>query len=493
MKKQLFIEKSGFTFNVSRQNLVESYELLENDNKMIVRGVPSTILDEKNLNGRIYSYREMAKSIQECKENGLFENKRLTCAADDHPDTSYVKPIEASHVVIDAYIKEVNGKKVLFNDWLILDTHNGKNLKALIKDNVGIGTSIRGLGVLNESNAQIEEYQYLGTDVVGQPSAGTYTNKEYNIEVVIESLNSKNNNVIMKKLKKESSGQEELLDIKPSEMDKGGEVDNTSPEQNKEDETKKSFDEETDCENEEGEDEIDVSKELEENEEGEDEEKDEDDKEEITMEEVENNEKEIAKDDSNNEKEKEDNKDLTIFANKEEPKVSSTDEPKTGDKPAGEADFSAAPKMENTRKKAQNFIATELKQEIIKKSTQLESAKIIIEELLEVNKKLEEKLKFVMKESVNMVENTLKDKEKVSDKLESTNKENGKIKGHLVKTMEALDLMKDIVEESVKSNKKVHAESSKANIKYSSLIESKVIQSNNKQDKSTQLKMGWMY
>ena len=369
MTKKLFIEKSGFVLTVSKKSLTESVRLLEdNGGAMIVRGVPATILDEKNLNGRIYSFQEMSKAVAECKQNGIFESRMLTCTADDHPETSFVRPIDASHVVIDSYIKESNGKKVLFNDWLVLDTVNGRNLKALLKDGVGVGTSIRGLGVLNESSLQIEEYQYLGTDVVGQPSAGTYiSNKEYNIEVVIESLKSeniKNSNQDMKKFKKESNGQEELLDVNgknSSEMDKGGELDVKSPDA-EEPETKDSFGEEDEKAKEDSESKEDEEKEIEVKEEAEedckyDKKDDEDEEPVISMEEVENSEGEISKDDSNNEKEKSANRDITLPADGEIKSVSSADEPTTGNKPAGEADYEDSTKVENTRKKAQKFLA----------------------------------------------------------------------------------------------------------------------------------------
>jgi hypothetical protein len=51
-------------------------------------------------------------------------------------------------------------------------------LKALVDAGASFGTSIRGLGQLNEETKDVENYDYLGTDVVGNPSAGTFASKE---------------------------------------------------------------------------------------------------------------------------------------------------------------------------------------------------------------------------------------------------------------------------------------------------------------------------
>ena len=88
---------------------------------MILRGVPATILDKENGNGRRYTKKEMQKAIRKARESGLFENRRLLCTADDHPEESFPAPINASHVVIDAYTKTVDDDIVLMNDWLVFN------------------------------------------------------------------------------------------------------------------------------------------------------------------------------------------------------------------------------------------------------------------------------------------------------------------------------------------------------------------------------------
>ena len=120
------------------------------------------------------------------------------------------------------------------------------------------------------------------------------------------------------------------------------------------------------------------------------------------------------------------------------------------------------------------------------------SAKTIIEELLSTVTRLDKKLKFIVSESLVMVEKIVKENKGVSNTLESTLKTKNKAKKHLITTLEALDLISHMLDESLKSsNKKVATESK--NIKYSSLTESKVIQSEYKNDMKAHNAMGWRY
>lgn len=172
--KVLLIEQSDFSFRVKKEseNLKEALEIKEEGNVLLVKHVPCTILGKKNLNGRTYPAQMMQKSINEAKSK--IDSKCLLCQAHDHPEGTFVRPIESSHVVVDAYIENVDGiGPVLFNDWEILPTDNGKNLASLIESGVSLGTSIRGLG--NMSGSVVDSYEFLGTDVVGNPSSGTFT------------------------------------------------------------------------------------------------------------------------------------------------------------------------------------------------------------------------------------------------------------------------------------------------------------------------------
>src|SRR3954465_3636325 len=64
------------------------------------------------------------------------------------------------------------------NDWLVFNTSKGKDLQGLVEGGASSGTSIRGLGQYNEDTKEVENYDFLGCDAVGNPSAGTFASKE---------------------------------------------------------------------------------------------------------------------------------------------------------------------------------------------------------------------------------------------------------------------------------------------------------------------------
>jgi hypothetical protein len=199
MDRTLLIESSGLCFNVESSSVHDIQEEKFKTGLLRLIGVPATIVDSKNGNGRTYSTKVIEKALGALKKNKAFENKKMLCAADDHPKEPYVPPIRASHVVTNAYLKEIEGKKHLLNDWLILNTDNGKNLKSLINAGVSTGTSIRGLGQLDEETKHVQEYDYLGTDAVGNPSAGTFAHSG-KYEVKVESVSEEESREISETL-----------------------------------------------------------------------------------------------------------------------------------------------------------------------------------------------------------------------------------------------------------------------------------------------------
>lgn len=184
-KRQLLIEACEFVSKVKvsrdvKKELKESLKISKGDaGTLIVRNIPCTILNRENLNGRIYSTQVLQQAINEAKENFLAKN--LLSQADEHPETSYTAPTHASHVVINAYIKKgvtltVDGQcgkwDVLLEDWEILNTVEGKNLRALIEAGCSLGTSIRGCGDVDDK--YVVDYSFYGTDCVSLPSSSTF-------------------------------------------------------------------------------------------------------------------------------------------------------------------------------------------------------------------------------------------------------------------------------------------------------------------------------
>ena len=193
--RQLLIESSEFTTKISiPQTLKESLEMSKGKaGTLIVRNVPCGLMNRVNQNNRIYSTEVMQKAIDEAKRMHAFELKNMLGKPNEHPEGSYIAPSEASHVVIDAYIKPnvkilVDGKEetndVLFMDLEILNTTNGKDMRALLEAECSVGTSIRGLGDLNGQNVQ--NYSLISVDLVGNPSSSTYTRMIMSESVEVE-------------------------------------------------------------------------------------------------------------------------------------------------------------------------------------------------------------------------------------------------------------------------------------------------------------------
>jgi len=143
MDKVLLIEASGLTVQCDPLPS-DIRESTDKTGMMILKGVPATILDKENANGRRYTKNEMQKAIRKARKNKLFENRRLLCIADDHPEESFPAPIKSSHVVIDAYTRTVGKDTVLMNDWLVLNTSKGKDLQGLVEGGASLDMSIRG-------------------------------------------------------------------------------------------------------------------------------------------------------------------------------------------------------------------------------------------------------------------------------------------------------------------------------------------------------------
>ena len=198
--RQLLIESAEFSTSIKlSKELVESLQMSKGKtDTLIVKNIPCTILNRENQNGRIYSTEVVQTALDEAKKLKKFEQKQLLSQADEHPESSFIPPSHASHVVINSYIKPnvkliVEGRPevqdVLFMDWEVLNTQEGKNLRALFEAGVSIGVSIRGVGDLN--GKYVENYEILGCDCVGQPSSSTYTNMPVS-ESVEYDINKKN-------------------------------------------------------------------------------------------------------------------------------------------------------------------------------------------------------------------------------------------------------------------------------------------------------------
>ncbi len=151
--------------------------------------IPATRLDVENLNKRVYPSQVLAESIKACKEK--MRRGYITGGVYDHPETPFVAPGHSSHKIVDAYVQNHGGTRYLMNVWEVLGTDAGRNLRALIEGGVAFGVSIRGFGrtdnQFNENEGTLQEYEFLGTDCVGEPSSQVYADFSGPLAKIVES------------------------------------------------------------------------------------------------------------------------------------------------------------------------------------------------------------------------------------------------------------------------------------------------------------------
>lgn len=132
--------------------------------------------DAPNKNKRVYPFHILDENIKKL-EDAIRENK-LTGEL-DHPTDSIVHLKNASHKITKLWWEG----NALMGEGEILSTPSGKVLEALIRDEVRIGMSSRGIGSgkVNEDGILVigESYKLITFDVVADPS----TNEAYQSKI----------------------------------------------------------------------------------------------------------------------------------------------------------------------------------------------------------------------------------------------------------------------------------------------------------------------
>jgi hypothetical protein len=146
-------------------------------NKAIFR-CPIQTFDEINSNKRKYPRDVLLDSFQACEER---MSKRAFYSELDHPLPTGNAQIdgvrqttvlfkEASHIIRDY---EFGANNTVMAELETLTTTNGKNLLALLRDNTGVGFSMRGMGELvrmEDHNLVKGPLQIIAYDAVSMPS-----------------------------------------------------------------------------------------------------------------------------------------------------------------------------------------------------------------------------------------------------------------------------------------------------------------------------------
>jgi len=141
---------------------------------MILSGIMQKS-DTKNGNGRIYPHSVLEREVKNYAKL-VKENRAL--GELDHPDDSVINLKNTSHMVTQIWMEGQN----VMGKIKVLNTPSGKVLQELVKANVNVGISSRGMGSVSESAGRTiveDDFQLICFDMVSEPSTpGAFMMKE---------------------------------------------------------------------------------------------------------------------------------------------------------------------------------------------------------------------------------------------------------------------------------------------------------------------------
>lgn len=151
-------------FSVENQDQIK--ESVESGGPVVMKGILQKA-DTLNQNGRVYPRTVLEREVRNYQKF-ISENRSL--GELDHPDTSVVNLKNSSHLVKEAFIDD---QGIVHGIVEILDTPSGQTLKSLIKANVKLGISSRGVGSTKKQGDYYvvqDDFQLICWDFVSEPS-----------------------------------------------------------------------------------------------------------------------------------------------------------------------------------------------------------------------------------------------------------------------------------------------------------------------------------
>lgn len=150
-------------------------EALTEGGPLMLRNVVLQRANAKNQNGRVYPLDIL---MREAKNYQQFIKERRALGELDHPDSPVVNLKNVSHNITEVWF---DGES-LMGHMEILSTPSGNILKELLKNDIRLGVSSRGLGSIKEIDEDTVEVQddfsLICFDVVSNPSTqGAFINE----------------------------------------------------------------------------------------------------------------------------------------------------------------------------------------------------------------------------------------------------------------------------------------------------------------------------
>ena len=143
---------------------------------LVLRHVTLQRANAKNQNGRIYPRGILTKEVVKYEKEFVQQNRAL--GELDHPESPVVN---LRNVCANVTKIGMNGDSVM-GDMQILSTPAGNIVRELVKNNIRLGVSSRGVGTVknvNEDTLEVQnDYNLICFDVVSNPSTpGAFINE----------------------------------------------------------------------------------------------------------------------------------------------------------------------------------------------------------------------------------------------------------------------------------------------------------------------------
>jgi hypothetical protein len=169
--KNLLVEYNAIEYTA--QLLTEASDFSK---PLVLKNVVLQRADTKNQNGRIYPREFLTREAKIYKDN--FVSQRRALGELDHPESPVVNLKNVCCNVVEMWMENEDVK----GDIEILSTPSGNIVRELVKNNIRLGVSSRGLGSvknLGEGTVEVQEdFSLICFDIVSNPSThGAFINE----------------------------------------------------------------------------------------------------------------------------------------------------------------------------------------------------------------------------------------------------------------------------------------------------------------------------
>lgn len=157
-----YIISEFYEFGASREMIMEAEKNLQ---PIIMQGIMQKA-NCLNRNGRVYPKAILEREVEKYMDS---VKKKIATGELDHPDSAIVSLSNVSHKVVDLWWEG----DTLMGKVQIAETPSGNILKGLLKSDIQLGISSRGVGSVKEQGDKSivqDDFELIAFDFVSSPS-----------------------------------------------------------------------------------------------------------------------------------------------------------------------------------------------------------------------------------------------------------------------------------------------------------------------------------